>query len=55
MAILLQMVYMDYVISYTPDVPGAKEQHTTFKIQIDTQNLSSQVVIFALEMETKNS
>lgn len=27
----------DYVISYTPDVPGAKEQHTTFKIQIDTQ------------------
>ena len=27
----------DYVISYKPDVPGAEEQYTTFKIQIDTQ------------------
>ena len=27
----------DYVISYKPDVPGAKEQYTIFKIQIDTQ------------------
>ena len=27
----------DYVISYKPDVPGAEEQYTIFKIQIDTQ------------------
>lgn len=27
----------DYVVSYTPDVPGADEQQTVFKLQIDTQ------------------
>ena len=27
----------DYVIRYTPMVPGAEEQSTTFKVQVDTQ------------------
>ena len=27
----------DYVIQYTPNVPGADEQSTTFKIQVDTK------------------
>ncbi|MBF9637149.1 hypothetical protein IAI23_11660, partial [Streptococcus pseudopneumoniae] len=26
-----------YVVRYTPDVPGAKEQQIRFKLQIDTQ------------------
>ena len=28
----------DYVIHYTPMVPGAEEQSTTFKVRVDTQN-----------------
>ena len=37
MEIEFLMEFYDYVISYKPDVPGAEEQYTTFKIQIDTQ------------------
>ena len=36
MGMLADGVY-DYVIRYTPMVPGAEEQSTTFKVRVDTQ------------------
>ena len=31
------MEFMTMLLVISPDVPGAEEQYTTFKIQIDTQ------------------